>query len=631
LKKKETRLVDGVRFPATWSDARCLLWLYLFSPQLTKDPLWRPDVEDRPESYSIDLHPEYYGYEPQLVLPWSGQGRFHYTRILTDMFMPKAFEWHDWSNRIVQTSCDNNLVAITGCGTSGKSTGLGLDSFWWWACNPLETAVILISTTIDSSKKRIWKETSRFYRAFDRAVGGYRDATIGSSPRPYISPYMPRESYEQGPPKRDQAHGVYVVAFQKKSDIDEEMEYIKGFHPRRMMVVVDEMDSLREHGKALHKVFNENLASGTIEAKFVVLGNDPSLFNELGDIMQRTPGKPLTEADTEWTSIHGFACLRLDAWDSPNIRDNNKWTGLIRQEDINRITANGAKMNTPAVYVQLKGLHPPEGTENTVLSEAMITRFHCRDGVTWKGYYERCALIDPAHGGDNCTIREMDYGLDTDNKMKILFGPQEYIEIDATEVDKPVEYQLSDGARAFCTARNIPPENVIGDSTGTTGGCMAVLRREWSMRVNECEFGGRASTRIVRMDKETPKTARDEYDRRVTELWFTFREYVEADMVRGLDNKTASQFCSRTFEIVARKTKIEKKEEMKERGLSSPDDADCSVTGTDLLTRRGILPVIEGVAKSAAADTMVAVARDEPDVNPEYIEEFEGAEEIYDY
>jgi hypothetical protein len=70
---------------------------------------------------------------------------------------------------------------------------------------------------------------------------------------------------------------------------------------------------------------------------------------------------------------------------------------------------------------------------------------------------------------------------------------------------------------------------------------------------------------------------------------------------------------------------------MKERGLSSPDDADCSVTGTDLLTRRGILPVIEGVAKSAAADTMVAVARDEPDVNPEYIEEFEGAEEIYDY
>jgi hypothetical protein len=531
------------------------------------------------------------------------------------MFIPKAFEWNPWAQRMVKLACENNLFALSGCGASGKSTAIGLDAFWFYMAAPLETSVILVSTTLESAKKRIWKETNRFYSAFSSAVGGYRDATIGSSPRPYISPYRPDQRN-----KRDEAHGIYVSALQRKSDTDEEMEFIKGFHPRRIYVIADEMDSLREHGKALHRVFNENLASGTVEAKFGVLGNDPSLFNELGDIMQREIGKPLTVADHEWRSAKGFACIRLDAWDSPNIRDNNKWTGLIRQDDIDRMTKNG--MNTPGVWIQLRGLHPPEGAEDTVLSEAMFVRFHCRDTVLWAGDFEMFCALDPAFGGDNCVLRRFDFGKDVNGFLRVYWHAPVYIRIDVTLVDTPPEYQVAHGAMAFCKSQGIRPENFSGDSTGTTGGAIAVMRREWSPRVNECTFAGAPSDLIV--SDEDPVPSKERYDRRVTELYFAFREFVQADMIRGLDNKTAMQFCSRHFELRNRLYRLETKQAMKDRGLDSPDESDCTVVGIDLLRTKGINAAVMTPVKEEAVDSFQreVIEQDFDSRDDLYVEDF---------
>lgn len=578
-----------------------------------KDPFWRPDVEGKPDSYTIDGNPA-----PR---PYTGEGRFQHCKQLTEIFMPKAFEWHDWSDKVVETACVNPYVAITGCGTSGKSTSIALDNHWWWACAPLESAIIIVSTTLDSAKKRIWKEQSRLYNVFSRNAGGYKYATMGSSPRPYISPYKPEST------KRDEAHGIYVSALQKKSDTEEEMEYIKGFHPRRIRVVADELDSLREHGKALWDVFIDNLSSGTMEASFVGLGNDPSLFNQLGELMQRQYGKPLTVADKEWTSIHGVSCLRLDAWDSPNLKDNDKWTGLIGQKDIDRISAKGE--NSPAVWVQLKGLHPPEGTESTVLSEPMVVRFHCRDGVKWARTVTKCAALDPAYGGDNCTIRQFDFGDDIDGVLRVFWYPPVYLQIDASKIDVPEEYQVADQTMSFCKARDIQPENFIGDSTGTTGGALAVLRREWSPRVNECSFAGLPSNLPV--SDENPKPSSEEYDRKVTELHFSVREFVQADMMRGLDNKTIAQFCSRHFEIRNRKYRLETKGEMKDRGLPSPDEADCTAVGVDFLRRiKGISASIRTPIKDQADDQLEReIVEQDFDSGQTYVEDLEVEEEYY--
>ena len=566
----QTRYIDGVPLPATWNDLQCLLFLYRESPNFQK-------VE------SPDINGEHFIY--------TGAGRFSYAQLIAKALFKKDFEWHDFSELLVRASCENEWLCCTGCGTSSKSTSIGLDAFLFWLSDPWNTAVIIVSTSLDSAGKRIWKEVIRFYLAFSRAVGGYKEATMGTSPRPYISPYRKDE-----PTKRDTAHGMYVTALQKKADVEEEIEYIKGFHPRRIMVVADELDSLREHGKALWEVFIDNLSSGTMEARFRGLGNDPSLFNQLGELMQVEKGKPITLADKEWTSIHGVKCIRLDAWDSPNIRDNNKWTGLIRQEDIDRIVTRQGE-NSPSVWIQLHGLHPPEGTENTVLSEPMLSKFNCRDGVTWQRSFTSCAALDPAFGGDECILRQFDYGADVNGKTKVLFHEPIALKIKA-DPNLPEEYQIAEQVMAWCKSAEhlIQPENFVGDSTGTTGGAMAVLKREWSNRVNEVEFGGKPSDLIV--SEENPVPANELYDRKVTELWFSFREFVQADMIRGLDSETAAQFCSRHFEIVNRKTRIETKGDMKSRGLSSPDKADATACAIQLLRNKGIHASIHTIIKT---------------------------------
>src|SRR5690242_14208286 len=165
------------------------------------------------------------------------------------MLYPKAFEWHEWSDLIVEKACESSILAITGCGASSKSTSIALYSLEFWQCAPLDSAVIIASKTIESAKKRIWRELARFHSIFSHLLGGYKDAQIGSSPRPFIMPVLPTTG------KKDEAHGLFVTAVHGQ-ELEKEIGYIKGFHPRRILVVADELDALEEGGKALVQTFN---------------------------------------------------------------------------------------------------------------------------------------------------------------------------------------------------------------------------------------------------------------------------------------------------------------------------------------------------------------------------------------
>jgi hypothetical protein len=568
------RIVSGIPFPVEWPDLFCQLQLFLNAPKFQLEP------------ENIIIRGQQYVY--------SGTGRFEHSRNISKILWPKSFQWHDWSEKVDRKACEtsslssNGLFCATGCGASSKSTTLGGYALKFWMAAPLDTAVLMASKTIDNSKKRIWREVARLYSGFSSLVGGYKDATIGSSPRPSICPVMGADR------KKDESHGLFVVAMHGK-DLEKEVEFLKGFHVRRILVIADELDSLEEGGEALVKTFNDNLSTGTYEAQFVGLGNDPSLFNALGDMMQPEIGKPVGLNHKDWISAKGVNCLRLDAWDSPNLVHPDKFTGLVGQKDIDRITKNGVELNSPSVWIQLHGLHPPEGCSNTVLSEATLLRFHAFESVTWKSGFTLCAALDPAFGGDACIFRTVKRGLDTHGNMKILCDEMLSLPIDARPQAPPADYQIAEKVKSLCKDRGIAPDEFILDATGIGRGVAAILEREWSGRIEKCVFGGACSERII--SEENPVPANKEYDRFVTELWFAAREYTEADMIRGLDLKTSVQLCSRTYEDKGagsgRKLSIQKKEEM----LHSPDEADALVTALELLRRKGVWPSITGVAK----------------------------------
>lgn len=573
----KNKIVSGIPFPEDWPDLFCQLKLFLKAPEFQNDP----------DNIQVDGEPCVY----------TGEGRFEHSRNISKILWPRAFEWHSWSEQVDRKACESEYLCITGCGASSKSTTIGAYALKFWMAAPMDSAVLMASKTIDNSKKRIWREVARFYTLFSSLVGGYKNAVLGQSPRPYICPITEPDR------KKDEAHGLYVIAMHGK-ELEKETAFLKGFHCRRVLVIADELDVLEEGGRALVDTFTDNLRTGTIEAQFIGLGNDPSLFNALGDMMAPEPGKPITLNHTEWTSAKKVECLRLDAYESPNIKGKDKWTGLVRQRDIDDLVQRKGE-NSPSVWIQLHGLHPPEGSSNTVLSEAALIRFHAFEEVTWKRDVISSASLDPAFGGDACIFRTFKRGADTSGSLKLKCDETLTIPIVANDPSTPPDYQIAKKVIELCKARSILPDEFILDATGVGRGVAAILQREWSPRIEQANFGGAPSDRV--MSDEHPIPANKEYDRQVTEYWFAIREFVEADMLRGLDQKSAVQLCSRTYEDKgtggSRKLAIQKKDEM----LHSPDEADALACYIELCRRKGVLATISTPLKTEATKKLESV------------------------
>lgn len=570
---KSVKTICGVQFPAAWTDLHCLLWLFHFGNKLSQDPYWRP-------AGAIDTCPS--------ARPYVGGGRLDHARQYIQL-VHKKFEFHRYSETAIQAFCENEQTAICGAGGTSKSASAAMYAEPWYLCAPNDSAVLEISTTLDGAKKRIWKNTSSNYSELHRLTGGVGETVMLGNPRPHI----------RSSPK-DTAHGIFVVAV-AAGEIQKGIESLKGFHPKRLLVIGDEVDSISQ---AVVDVC-VNLRIGTEEFQAIWLGNDPSLFNPLGKLMEPEKGKPVGLEHKEWTSTTGIKCLRFDGFDSPNLTDNDKWTGIIRQKDIDlAIRQHGD--NSPQVWIMIRGIHPPEGADSTILSEAAIARFNCRDRVTWRREFIVSASLDPGFGGDPCMYRTFKRGEDIDGKFRAEIDEVIEIPIVANDPKNPAEYQIAQKCKELCLARSIPPEEFIIGSTGTGRGAAAVLQREWSPLINVCDEGGAASEQIV--SEEDPRPARELYDRRVTELCFSIREFVEADMIRNLDVTTANQLCQRRYIVKGtgggKRHSVEKKEDMKLRGLSSPNESDALAFYIDLLRTKGINASIKTAVKERGQDSL---------------------------
>jgi len=86
------------------------------------------------------------------------------------------------------------------------------------------------------------------------------------------------------------------------------------------------------------------------------------------------------------------------------------------------------------------------------------------------------------------------------------------------------------------------------------------------------------------------------YDRRITELWFAMKSYVEAGQIRGLDALTVEEFSSRLYEWKGRKISLETKKDYKKRmgtedgPTGSPDRADAAAIILEVARTLGFHP-----------------------------------------
>jgi len=213
--------VAGVEFPDTLSKFHCHLFLFYWGNQLADNPYWRPRG-------SIP------GMADSSPTPYTGEGRFEHFKILVQMAFPKSFEWNDWAEQAARAFCEHKHVAVAGCGGSGKSTTAAMYCLFWLLAAPNDSAVLIGSTTLDASKRRIWKNVRQYYTELVKAVGKVGETVLIGNPKPQI----------RSSPK-DSAHGIYVIAL-AKGDVEKGVEQLKGFHPTRLMMIIDEADSVND-------------------------------------------------------------------------------------------------------------------------------------------------------------------------------------------------------------------------------------------------------------------------------------------------------------------------------------------------------------------------------------------------
>jgi len=200
----------------------------------------------------------------------------------------------------------------------------------------------------------------------------------------------------------DDSSGIHGIAVEQ-GDIEKAIDKIRGRHKPRMLVLIDE-------GTGAQQAIVDsclNLQTGCERFQLGMLGNPSSYFDQHGRLSEPENGWNSVTVDTErWKTKRGGICIHLDGLKAPNVlAGRKKYPGMIGQDDID-LAARQYGENSPRFWQERRGFWPPEGLTKTVLTEAMIEKFHARDTAIWVGEPELVASLDPAfEGGDRRVLR----------------------------------------------------------------------------------------------------------------------------------------------------------------------------------------------------------------------------------
>lgn len=500
--------------------------------------------------------------DPQAIELWCfannpplGLGRYLHCRNAIDAIwnrhIPDSFIWNDWSETMIQTFSEHRWSTVTGPAASWKTTSAAIYALSCFYADPANTVVICTSTTLDGLRRRVWKEISKFHRL--RPLYGYMVQSRNCI------------KFRKGPDES----GVFGIATDK-GEIEKALGKLIGFHAPKMVVIVDEMPYTPE---AIVEAC-VNLETGAKTFQFIGLGNADDHLDPHGRMCEPKAGWDSIDVETErWETLRGV-CLHLDGLKSPAVLNKSaNYPGLLNQADIDT-TAKIYTVDSPQFWQMRRGFWAPEGITKTVLSMPMITRSNAMDGCYFDQDAVMVAGLDPAfEGEDRCVLRFGKCGK-VNGKVTLLYTDRVFI-VPRVKPDDPIHYQIVRQVKEACKVRGVQPYYFGLDSTGEGGGLASIFHKEWSREILCVEFGGRPSQNPV--SDTNPKRADQEYDRRVTELWFYYRLLVLNEQIRGMDYDAATEFCRRWWQMRGAYISLETKEKMKDRTRRSPDIADADV------------------------------------------------------
>jgi hypothetical protein len=513
-------------------------------------------------------------------------------RMIAGAVMPGHFEWHEWTNRALEPLCRADWAVMAGCAGSAKTFNVTSFACLWWLCDPEESSVTFVSTSIKSLRRRTWAEVQKIHSTINLVdTGNFVDSRIlwqwnkGDDKHAIIG-----KAVEEGP--------VYKVA-----------DDIKGVHTRRQMVVIEEATSVPE---AIYDGCS-NLYSYPEEFILVVNGNPRSKLDPMGRMMEPQGGWTTVNADTdEWETkpqlnSRPAMVVRFDAEKSPNITEGRVVSNhLPTAEKVKQAKSNG---ETPLYWSNFRGFPPPDGLNKNVFSE---TGLMASDGMgtlkfTGKSFEIIGAFDHARDGGDNPVLRFAKFGEVEGGKMGIQLFPPKIIPINAASKN-PVDFQIAEQIRRECESMNVNgvpyscrASNLGIDAGGDGAGLCDIVNRTWSFAIIRIQFGGSPSDDSCSLEDHRP--AREVYRNKRAEMYFRARDAVLSGQLKGIDTETARELCSILFDDSKRLMVLESKKDYRKRNNDrSPDRADTVAIIVEVARRKGFKLAAQGESVHIAGD-----------------------------
>jgi hypothetical protein len=508
-----------------------------------------------------------------------GEGLFHHYKEMMSILWPKD-DHHRWSDLILKTYFDNEITVITGCSDSSKTFSISkiiLCDYW---CFPNETLWLVSTTEGRGSELRIWGVIKDLFNSA-RERFGY----LQGNPLDYLKTITTDSVDEEGESARSLRRGIIVIPC-KAGGVASGLAPYQGIKAPRLRYAGDEIAAMGDGH--LHGFSNW---FGKEDFKSIMAGNFMECDDPLGVVSEPENGWDswVDSGKTQtWKSrFYGAQVIALDGRDSPNFDfpqdalGRQKYRYLIGPKKLKGIRETKGE-DSWEWWSQVVG-KPVKGMDIWRVWSKDFCKLHkASEEVFWRGTQQIHGYgLDPAYGGgDLCVGRHFEMGLDIDGKQILFFHPPEIVPIKINTGIDP-EDQIAEFVAKRLVELNIPSTNCFYDSFGR-----GTLGFSFSKRMVVCpvpiDSSAKPTQRPVRFDlfvqsvgsQKRLKRCDEHYKKFITELWFSVREAVDAEQVRGLDQETIREGCSRKFTKKDDKIEVEPKDDMKERAGKSPDKMD---------------------------------------------------------
>ena len=574
-----------------------------------------------------------------------GRGTFGHFKNYVDLVWNNADSggmkrcvWNPWANRMFRKMLECNELSIAGPSSAGKSDPAALYAVVRYSIDPTHTLVMMMSTTIQGAKKRVWKTLREYWESVNGLPGkalwstneirglNYRGDGYGTSSGIFL--LAGDQSNEKASldkiigikaPRTGEPEDTYEALMARpeyadlKKHFDEESlrELVPRLHNLsqdrigRLILIIDEMTGVSE---SILNAVNTNMKPGNV-GHFQIIGiGNPNLPYDPFGLMSKPEGgwdKVDLMRDDEWKTATGGTCIRFNGEQNPRIVEGNeRYSWMLRKSDIEEMEKRYGR-NSLFYHRMVLGTWCLHGGELGVYAPADLEMSGAKDtDVVW-GFDPPVpvSFLDPAFtaGGDLAWATFGLLGTDFEGKKVLLLTEDETIKTDAANTVVPINYQIVKGWKLACERRGVKPQHAAYDRSGGGIPFGDIVSVVWSPMVSGISSGGTASRRPVPGEKTPegrPVLACERFDNKSTEIWYGAHPLLRSHQIKGVSDELAKELCSRQHAKgrmgAGGKLCIENKRTYREREGKSPDQSDSCLGLVDFLRDKYGLEPIEG-------------------------------------